>query len=159
MVGAANSNSAASFVRDLRKAVTSAIQDIEIGAYIRSREEISNDVVEVDVTGIRLTGQNGEASFKLVRAGADSITFTVLATVSIIARTTVTFSGWDDDHGKYNYEDTYLEQDDWFESDLLIELSTADLFPRISNVELVYPPSEIDFGEVESNLYYDARYK
>jgi hypothetical protein len=82
--------------------------------------------------------------------------FSVLATLTVSAEATFTFHGWEDEQGAYDYDESDIEHEDWFETDLLLDLQTSGIFPRITNIELLHPPEEIDFGSIESMAAYEA---
>jgi len=156
LVAAAIDGRAHTFRVAVEQALIETVQELELAAEARSNEEFSYDRVDLEVLNTKLTDHAGATFITVVRTGTSRIVFTVLTTVTVLAKATFTFSGWDDDHGKYDYEDSYLESEDWFEAELLIDLNIAGSFPEIAKIELIHPPQEIDFGRIESSAYYDA---
>lgn len=158
LIDAARSGQAGSFVSELKDTITKTLSLVDLTAYFRTDEEVNYDSIDAAVTDIELSTKSGEASVSIVRTGANKIVFTVLAKVTIHASTEFTFIAWDEDHGQRTYESHTEEVEDWFKTDLLIELHTLGFFPEIVRVEMVDIPREIDFGRVESLSHYDARH-
>jgi len=157
LIDAANKGRAKALLTELQDTVAELLSDIDVAAEFDSNEHVSHDTVGIKIDSLFLTGHDDNTSISIVRTGANRIVFTVLVTVNIWASTTFTFSDWADEQGTYNYDESSEEVDDWFETDLLIEIKTAGIFPAIVSVEMVHPPQEVNFGRVESTAYYEAR--
>jgi hypothetical protein len=158
LLQAAKSGRAATLLRDIEEELTGVVQELHVEAVADSRESFSSGQVKLNLLYAQLMARDGATSFTVVRTGANRIVFTVLAMLTVSASATFTFHGWEDDQGPYDYEESDEELEDWFETDLLFDLDTSGIFPRITNVELLGPPEEIDFGTIESMAASDARY-
>lgn len=69
----------------------------------------------LDVHQLQPADRKGNVAFDMVHTGANSVAFTVLSTISMTAKTTSIFSGWDDGYEQEDYEVGYC-----FGSDILI---------------------------------------
>jgi hypothetical protein len=133
------------------------VEDIDANAVADSSEDFTAGSLKLKLTDVKLTSHCGSTTFNIVRIGANRIVFTVIATVYVSAAATFVFHGWEDDQGSYDYDQTDIEHDDWFETDLLFDIDTSDSTPQINDIELLEPPEEIDFGSIESTSAYFAR--
>lgn len=158
LLTAASEGRARTLIDDIEKALTDPVASLEVRADLHSSEHIKASLVELELEGIKLSGHDGKIAFKIVRTGSNRIVFTVLATLNVGASVGVTFQSWDEETGDYqDYDEVGYAMGDWFESDLMIEMSTDGLFPEIEHVELLEPIDEVDFGFVQSAQEYQAR--
>jgi len=158
LITAAGEGRADTLLSDVEKSLADSVANLEVQAGLYSTEHIKPTLVDLELERIKLTGHDGKIAFKVVRTGSNSIVFTVLATLHVSASVAVSFQSWDEDYGDYqDYDEVGYAKGDWFESDLMIEISTDGLFPTIEAVELLEPIDEIDFGSVASTQEYEAR--
>ena len=142
---------AQTFRLGLEEAVADSLAELDVDADFSTDETVSSDTVKLTLGTVRLTGRDNNQSFAVVRAGSKSVVFTMLITAEFSAETAVQFIGTVYDRGdEYIYEDDVITAESWFESDLLVELDTEGLFPMLKSIELIHPPTEVDFGHVES---------